>query len=289
MSEQIAVGFGFEGFDVRCLNSTGLVYISTRNGVVVYKGTRPINVMGWSRAMAVSPSGKYIVTGGGVYDTFEPFNRIQPLGTDIDSATFLDSDDKFVTVTAGEISIYSRSKKSTWERVFLAQVENEYVRSVVYGQGVVAALTKSGRVLSLDAEDMEKKARLLAQTVVSTREQWKEEGTRLVSDGKSCCVVSGNSIWKMNWKRMGEVVISYAKHEVDKDSRDYELIVFRGSCRTSKGLYSVSSCGKYLNMPSADPEILKQTKTGRRCGVVTRSQTRANEKLKSVIKTQGFF
>lgn len=283
MSKQITVKFDFEGFDVRCPDSTELVYISTCNGVVVYEGTRSISVMGWSRAMAFSPSGSYIVTGGGVYSALKPFHRIRELAFDLDSATFLDSDDKFVTVSNGEITIYSRSEKSTWERVFLAQADNEYVRSVIYGQGVVAALTKSGRVLSFDAKSMEKNARILAQTVVSTSEQWKDDETRLVSDGVSCCVVSGDSIWKMNWKKMGDVVISHTKHQVDTNSRDYELIVFRGSCRTSKGLYSVSACGMYLNMPAAADE------SGRQYGVVTRSQTRANEKLKSVIKTQNFF
>lgn len=287
MTEVKTVRLDFDGRDVHYSELTGLAYVSTCAGVLVYKGTEAVRILGEGSAMAISPSGKYLLTGGGIYNTTEPFELVQDMPRDIESATFLGSDSQIAVVIDGGISTYSRGDDLEWGWLNKVRIENEYVRQIIYGQGVIVALMKSGYLRSLDSNIFEKQRVLYLRTlsIVPSRPEWRDPDARLVCDGASPGIVSESGISKMNWKNMGDVVVSYTKHHVDAYSRDHELIVYRGSARTEHGLFYVSGCGKYLTVPvvkkSVEPQ---QSKTGRRRGAITRSKSGPAAVFKSINK-----
>lgn len=292
MNEEKTVRLDFDGRDVYYSELTGLAYVSTCAGVFVYKGTEAIRILGEGPAMSISPSGKYLLTGGGIYNTAEPFERVQKLPHDIESATFLSSDSQIAVVIEGEISTYSRGDDLVWGWLNRARIGYEEVRQIIYGQGVIVALMKSGYLRSLDSNIFERQRDLHLRTlsIVPARPEWRDKDARLACDGFSPCIISESGISKMNWKNMGDVVISCTKHHLDLRSRDYELIVYRGSVRTKYGLCFISGCGKYLTVPvpvsapSKSTEPASQSKTVRRSGAITRSKSKSIAALKSTIK-----
>ncbi len=278
--------------------STGLVFVSAEYGVYIYKDDERIHYIPGGRAMAVSPSGKYLVTSGGVYEAQAPFGLIQKTCHQIDHVIFLETDDYFVGVSDGCVELYCsrqfENQPINW--VMKDSVSfNERVRLIEYCQGerrFVVLDEKGGLYIAgnhigfgFDQPFLLCLAKHLPRKDWAQQEFW-HNNVRLVVEGDRAMIIDPTGI---DFKDMKDYQSKIIRHELSIDSpvsiRNW--VTRRDFVQSGSYTYYMTQYGGYLihveeSKKEDKPENV--SKTGRTYGVVTRSQALAAEKLKSIIK-----
>ena len=289
------------GCRIHCCKHTGLVYVSSQEGISIFQGGRLLYTIRGGPVMAFSPSGKYIVTDGGVYRAQEPFNLLVPLSLIMDDAAFGSTDNEFIILSVGCLVGYRWIKSDEtprWTQQYDIYL-GEPVRQIVYSDSKWAILNANGRLSVIsDNIDYDPEERVHIIEHVWPRECW-TGNVRLLSENGYIVIASDQTLWMRKWEDIHEIEYQVFHDGVPVNSALHDRIVYRDSCRVGDNIYRISRCGNFLlqiiytpivprvvEKPTSPPKepVVTVSKTGREYpsyGVMTRNQYKAFIALKS--------
>lgn len=307
ISKTLSIKLPHKGSNIHCCKDTGLVYVSSINGIMIYKGTELIHTIPSGPVMAFSPSGEYLVTNGGVYRTRGNFEKIKTLSATMTSAAFGASDDSFITISSGALVGYtwfSHQRELFWQRRYDIH-RGENIRFIQRSGSRWVILNENGRLsyiagdINWDPEDP-----VLFLDCLAPRELW-TGNVRLIADETTATVVSDTIMWVRTLSNLKDDSKMFRVDDFEVGSVEHDRIVYRDSCHANGNIYRISRCGDFLletiySDPNPEPEpesehesepepqpereVKQVSKTGRVYGVTTRSRARAEAALKSLIK-----
>jgi len=287
------------GHSIFASSQTGLVYVSSSAGIHVYDNNKLIHTIpSGGHVMAFSPSEKYIVTNGGVYESRLPFSRVFELPQTMSSASFAATDKEFVIVSAGSLIGYDWIAQNYWAQQYNLAV-NEKARLIARGDNSWAILTENGRLSIISDNigwDEEEPVKILDS--VFPREEW-TGNVRLISDGGVVLIASDRWICAKKYADLHAAEDIYYHDSFETGSAFHDMIVYRDAFRLSGNIYRISRCGNFLlrimtrnlvaapvveEEPKPKPKPARQERVDPGFGVMTRSQYKAYIALHKVIK-----
>lgn len=301
-SKTLTIKLPYKGSNIHSCH--GLVYVSSMHGIMIYKGAELIHTIVSGPVMAFSPSGKYLVTNGGVYDAQGTFEIIKPLTVTMTSAAFGASDDSFVTISSGALVGYkwfSHDREKLWQKEYDFYL-GEKIRFIQRSGLGWIILNENGRLSRIGVDiNWDPEEPVLILDYLAPRELWTGK-VRLIADETTATVVSDTLMWVRTLSDLKDDSKMFRANDFVVGSVEHDRIVYQDSCRVDGNIYRISRCGDFLleiiacelaakpesesePEPMPAPKPLKEvSKTVRVYGVTTRSRARAEAALKSVIK-----